>query len=119
MKMERTQRTMQLDALKPRMMALAAKKTVARCLGRLYIASRYTFSPPLRGNIVPSSSQMKRPERHEARPRSQSIKAAPTLPTLDTTDEGVEKIPVPMMRPMLGSHVSLESAGVFEMLRHT
>lgn len=29
------------------------------------------------------------------------MKAAPTLPTLDTTEEGVEKMPVPMIRPIL------------------
>jgi len=29
------------------------------------------------------------------------MNAAPTLPTLETTEEGVEKMPVPMMRPML------------------
>ncbi|KAH0250504.1 hypothetical protein KCV00_g207, partial [Aureobasidium melanogenum] len=39
---------------------------------------------------------------------NQSMKAAPTLPTLDTIDEGVEKMPVPMMRPTLGEEVSRE-----------
>lgn len=32
--------TMQLEELNPRMIALAAKTTVARCFGRLYTASR-------------------------------------------------------------------------------
>lgn len=83
------------------MIALAAKRTVARWLGRLYIASRYTFSPPLRGNIVPSSSQMNNPQNESANPRTHSIIEAPTEPTDPKIDEGVEKMPVPMIRPTL------------------
>ncbi len=61
----------------------------------------YTFSPPDRGNIHPNSSQTNKPEKERSKPSSQSINAAPTLPTLSVTLEGVLKIPVPMIRPML------------------
>lgn len=35
------------------------------------------------------------------KPRTQSIKDAPTLPTLEVMEDGVEKIPVPIIRPIL------------------
>ena len=93
--------TMQLDALKPRMMALNANRTVTRYFGFVYTASRYTFSPPERGNMVPSSSQMKSPQIDMKNPRSQSMRDAPTDPTDPRIDDGVEKIAVPIIRPIL------------------
>ena len=92
---------MQPEAVKPRRMAFAAKMTVARYFGFLYTASRYTFSPPLRGNIVPYSSQMNKPQNDNTNPRTQSIREAPTDPTDPRIEDGVEKIPVPIMRPTL------------------
>ena len=75
--------------------------TVARFFGRRYMASRYTFSPPERGIIVPSSSQTKRPQNESTSPRIQSISDAPTDPTDPRMDEGVENIPVPIIEPTL------------------
>ena len=92
---------MELDALNPKIIAFAAKKTVARCRGRRYAASRYTFSPPLRGIMQPSSSHIRRPANERRNPRVHSIKDAPTLPVLLKMDDGVEKMPVPMIRLML------------------
>ena len=86
---------------KLRIIAFTAKTTVARCLGRRYTASRYTFSPPERGNMVPNSSQTKSPQSESAKPKTQSIKDAPTEPTDPRMDDGVENIPVPMMAPTL------------------
>jgi len=86
---------------KLRKIALAAKTTVARYFGRWYTASRYTFSPPERGNMVPNSSQMKSPHTESAKPRTQSIRDAPTDPTDSRMDDGVENIPVPMIMPTL------------------
>lgn len=82
-------------------MEFAAKTYVARKRGLLYTASRYTFSPPDRGNIVPNSSQMKRPQAERMKPVTHSIKDAPTDPTEPRIDDGVEKMPVPMIRPTL------------------
>ena len=92
---------MQPEAVNPRRMAFAAKITVTRYLGFLYTASRYTFSPPERGIIVPNSSQMKRPQNDRMKPSTQSMRDAPTDPTDPRIEEGVEKMPVPMMRPTL------------------
>jgi hypothetical protein len=93
--------TIQLLAEKPRMMALAEKITVARYFGRRYTTSRYTFSPPERGNMVPNSSHIKSPQNERKKPATQSNKDAPTDPTeLRIVDE-VEKIPVPIIRPIL------------------
>jgi hypothetical protein len=78
-----------------------AKITVAKNLGFLYTASKYTFSPPERGIIVPNSNQTKRPQKDTTNPRTQSIREAPTELTEESIDDGVEKIPVPIMRPTL------------------
>jgi hypothetical protein len=86
---------------KPRMMAFAKKITVARYLGRRYTASRYTFSPPERGNMVPNSSHIKSPQNERKKPATQSNKDAPTDPTDPRIVDGVEKIPVPTIQPML------------------
>jgi hypothetical protein len=51
--------------------------------------------------MVPNSSQMKSPQSDNARPRTQSIRDAPTDPTDSRMDDGVENIPVPMMQPTL------------------
>ena len=88
-------------AVNPSKIAFMAKTTVARCFGFLYTASRYTFSPPLRGNMVPYSSQMKRPQNDMMNPSTHSISDAPTDPTDPKIDEGVEKTAVPMIRPTL------------------
>ena len=88
-------------AVNPNKIAFMAKITVARNLGFLYTASRYTFSPPERGIIVPNSSQTKRPQKDSTNPRTQSIREAPTELTDESIDDGVEKIPVPIMRPTL------------------
>jgi len=93
--------TIQLLAEKPRMMALAEKITVARYFGRRYTASRYTFSPPERGNMVPNSSHIKSPQNDRKKQATQSNKDAPTDPTDLRMVDGVEKIPVPIIRPML------------------
>jgi hypothetical protein len=82
---------------KLRIIAFAAKITVARYLGRRYTASRYTFSPPERGNMVPNSSQINSPQNESAKPRTQSIRDAPTDLTDPRIDDGVENIPVPMI----------------------
>jgi hypothetical protein len=81
--------------------AFTAKRTVTRCFGRRYTASRYTFSPPDRGNMVPNSSQTKSPQNERAKPRTQSIRDAPTDPTDPRMEDGVENMPVPMIVPML------------------
>lgn len=93
--------TIQLPAVKPRMMAFAANMTVERYFGRRYTASRYTFSPPERGNIVPNSSQMKSPQNENKKPATQSKRDAPMEPTEPRILDGVENIPVPIIRPML------------------
>ena len=87
--------------MNPNKIAFMANITVARNLGFVYTASRYTFSPPERGIIVPNSSQMKRPQKDSTNPRSQSIREAPTELTEESIDDGVEKIPVPIIRPTL------------------
>jgi len=51
--------------------------------------------------MMPNSSQIKSPQRENARPSTQSIMDAPTDPTDSRMDDGVEKIPVPMMAPTL------------------
>ena len=94
--------TMQPAAVKPNKMAFIAKIMVAKNLGFLYTASRYTFSPPERGNMVPNSSQIKSPQKERKKPRTQSMREAPTDWTEDSIDDGVEKIPVPIIRPTLG-----------------
>ena len=78
-----------------------AKIMVAKNLGFVYTASRYTFSPPERGIIVPNSSQMKRPQKDIKNPRTQSMREAPTELTDESIEDGVEKIPVPIIRPTL------------------
>ena len=51
--------------------------------------------------MVPNSSQMNRPQADRAKPNTQSMSEAPTEPTEPKMDEGVENIPVPMIRPTL------------------
>lgn len=95
---------MQPEALEPSTIAFAAKRIVTRYLGFLYTDSRYVFSPPERGSMVPNSSQIKSPQNDRTNPRAQSISEAPTEPTDPRMDEGVEKIPVPMIVPTLNEH---------------
>jgi hypothetical protein len=95
---------MQPLAVNPSKMALLAKMTVARYFGFVYTASRYTFSPPLLGSIVPYSSQINKPQNDKIKPRIQSIIEAPTEPTERRIEDGVENIPVPMIRPTLEKH---------------
>ena len=80
---------------------MLAKMTVAKYFGLVYTASRYTFSPPLLGIIVPYSSQMNRPQNDNIKPRIQSIIEAPTDPTESKIEDGVENMPVPIIRPTL------------------
>ena len=87
-------------AVKPNKIALFAKIMVAKYLGFLYTASKYTFSPPERGNIVPYSSHTKRPKNDSRKPRTHNMREAPTEPT-ELRMEGVENIPVPIIRPTL------------------
>ena len=101
--------TIQLLAERPRTIALAAKITVARCCTRRYTASRYTFSPPERGNMVPNSSQIKSPQESK-NPATQSNRDAPTDPTDSRMVDGVENIPVPIIRPILDD-ISKETGG--------
>lgn len=49
----------------------------------------------------PNSSQMNRPANDSANPKAHSKSAAPTLPTLSVMEDGVEKMPVPIILPML------------------
>jgi propanediol dehydratase small subunit len=93
--------TIQLGDEKLRITTYTAKITVTRCFGRRYTASRYTFSPPDRGIMVPNSSQTKSPQSERAKPMTQSIRDAPTDPTKPRMYDGVENIPVPMMAPTL------------------
>jgi hypothetical protein len=88
-------------AVDPNKITFMAKMMVARNLGFLYTASRYTFSPPERGIIVPNSSQTKRPQKDSTNPRTQSMREAPTELTDESIDDGVEKIPDPITRPTL------------------
>ena len=101
MKVRRQELTMHAAAVNPNKMAFMAKITVARNLGFLYTPSRYTFSPPERGIIVPNSIQTKRPQNDSTNPRTQSMREAPTEFTDESIDDGVEKIPVPIIRPTL------------------
>ena len=69
------------EAVKPNRVALAANITVAKYRGFSYTASRYTFSPPERGNMVPYSSHTNNLQNDRMKPRTQSIKDAPMEPT--------------------------------------
>ena len=51
--------------------------------------------------MVPYSSQMKRPQNERTKPRSQSMRDAPTEPTDLRMEDGVENIPVPIILPIL------------------
>ena len=85
--------------------AFAANTTVASTFVFLCTASKYTFSPPERGNIVPSSSQTNKPQKDRANPRAQRSKDAPTEWTDVRIEDGVENIPVPIMLPTLRTEV--------------
>lgn len=92
---------MQPAAVNPNKIALVAKIIVAKYFGFLYTASKYTFSPPERGNIVPYSSHMKSPQNDSKKPRTHNMREAPMEPTELRMEEGVENIPVPIIRPTL------------------
>jgi hypothetical protein len=49
----------------------------------------------------PNSNQTQSPANESTAPRSQRRRAAPTEPTEDVMLDGVEKMPVPIIRPML------------------
>jgi hypothetical protein len=51
--------------------------------------------------MVPNSSHVKSPQNEREKPATQSNKDAPTDPTELRIVDGVEKIPVPIIRPML------------------
>lgn len=53
---------------------------------------------------MPYSSQTKSPQKDSMNPSVQSIKDAPTEWTEPRIEEGVEKMPVPMIRPTLQKH---------------
>ena len=55
--------------------------------------------------MVPNSSQIKSPQSERAKPKTQSIRDAPTDPTKPRMDDGVENMPVPMMAPTLVANV--------------
>ncbi len=82
------------------------------------MASRYTFSPPERGIIVPSSSQTKSPQKESTNPKTQSISDTPADPTDPIIDEGVENIPVPMILPTLPTVVRRENGVRMEIKRY-
>jgi hypothetical protein len=44
---------------------------------------------------------MKRPQKLSKKPRTQSMSEAPTEPTPERMEDGVENIPVPMIRPTI------------------
>ena len=92
---------MQPAAVKPSKIAFVAKTIVTRNLGFLYTASKYTFSPPDLGNMVPYSNQTKGPQNERAKLRTHNMREAPTEPTEFRMEEGVENIPVPIIRPTL------------------
>lgn len=50
---------------------------------------------------MPNSSHINNPQNDKMKPSTQSMKDAPTDPTDERMEEGVEKIPVPMIRPTL------------------
>ena len=101
-------------AVKSNKIALVAKIMVAKYLGFLYTASEYTFSPPEQGNIVPYSSHTKRPQNDSRKPRNHNTREAPMEPT-ELRMEGVENIPVPIIRPTLmnseGQHRPTKTKG--------
>ena len=51
--------------------------------------------------MVPYSNHINNLQKESKNPRAQSIKDAPTEPTEERIEEGVENIPVPMIRPTL------------------
>jgi hypothetical protein len=51
--------------------------------------------------MVPNSSQTKSPQKESKKPATQSNTEAPTDPTDPRMLDGVENIPVPIIRPML------------------
>ena len=51
--------------------------------------------------MQPNSIHTQRPENERAAPSTHSMRAAPTLPTLLVMEEGVAKIPEPMIFPTL------------------
>ena len=55
--------------------------------------------------MVPNSSQTKSPQSERAKPKTQSIRDAPTDPTKPRMNDGVENIPVPMIAPTLVANV--------------
>lgn len=89
--------------VKPRAIAWTAKTVVINIFGRRYAASRYTFSPPLRGIMQANSSQTQSPDTDSRSPSTHRSIEAPKDPTPLTIEEGVEKIPVPIIRPILKS----------------
>ena len=54
--------------------------------------------------MQPNSSHTKSPQNASTKPSTHNINAAPTLPTPCVIDDGVENIPVPMIRPTLPSN---------------
>jgi len=92
--------TMHPAAVKPKKIALVAKIMVAK-YGFLYTAFEYTFFPPERRNIVPYSSHTKRPQNDSRKPRNHNTREAPMEPTELRMEEGVENIPVSIIRPTL------------------
>ena len=57
--------------------------------------------------MVPYSNQTNKPQKESKNPRTQSNREAPTEPTEERIEEGVENIPVPMIRPTLTRQLSL------------
>lgn len=55
--------------------------------------------------MVPNSSQIKRPQNERIKPITHNMREAPTEPTEPKMELGVEKIPVPMIRPTLSWQV--------------
>lgn len=115
---------MQPLAVNPSRKALLAKIQVAKNFGRGYMVSKYTFSPPERGHVVPISIHTRSPpvrkiakiiycvgdficdsQSERRKPSAQSNKLAPMEPTPPNIELGVLKIPVPIIRPIL-SHRS-------------
>ena len=78
-----------------------ANTTVTKYAGLLYTASKYTFSPPERGNIVPNSRNTRRPQKDTRQPRDQQRREEPTLCTEERIEDGVLKIPRPIIFPTL------------------
>ena len=69
--------------------------------------------------MQPNSIHTQRPENERAAPSTHSMRAAPTLPTLLVMEEGVAKIPEPMIFPTLRTALACQRAAETCILERT